>query len=218
MWKARILGTILGIVLWLWRWTLRLEVRGRERLEDESIVPMAVWHGRIQGSLYAVAGLPVAAMFSNSPDGELAARALAVFGIGSVRGSTGKGGGRALVEMIRRVRSGEVRHPTLTVDGPKGPARRAKPGIVQLARKLDAPVIPLSFSASRVWVLRSWDRTVLARPFSRVVAEIGEPVVIGHDEPMETALARIDAALDSLTERLDHEVHGGPAWPPRTVG
>ena len=212
MWKARILGYLLGVVLWLWRRTIRLEVRGLERLEAFDTVPMAVWHGRIQGSLYAVAGLPVAAMFSNSPDGELAARALEVFGIGAVRGSTAKGGGRALVDMIRRVRCGEVRFPTLTVDGPKGPFRRAKPGIVQLAQKLERPVIPLSFSASRAWVLRSWDRGVLARPFSRVVAELGEPVEIGPEEPLEDALARVNRALDELTDRLDREVHGSPLW------
>ena len=212
MWKARILGTMLGVVLRVWRMTLRFEVRGAEHLEAGTVVPLAVWHGRIQGSLYAVTGRPVAAMFSNSPDGELAARALAVFGIGSVRGSTGKGGGRALVTMIRRVREDGLRYPALTVDGPKGPARRSKPGIVQLARKLRAPVVPLSFSASSVWVLRSWDRTVLARPFSRVVAEFGEPVAMDPDEPMEVSLARVDDALDALTEKLDHEVHGGPIW------
>lgn len=212
MWKARVLGTLLGVVLWLWRRTVRLEVRGLERLEGYDHVPLAVWHGRIQGSLYGVAGLPVAAMFSNSPDGELAARALAVFGIGAVRGSTAKGGGRALVEMIRRVRRGEVRYPTLTVDGPKGPFRKSKPGIVQLAQKLGRPVIPLSFSASRAWVLSSWDRGVLAKPFSRVVAELGPPVEIGPDEDLEEARARVDRALDELTERLDREVHGAPLW------
>ncbi len=212
MWKARILGTLLGLVLWLWRRTIRLEVRGLERLEAFDAVPIAVWHGRIQGSLYAVAGLPVAAMFSNSPDGELAACALRIFGIGSVRGSTGKGGGRALVDMIRRVRRGEVRYPTLTVDGPRGPFRKTKPGVVQLARKLGRPVVPLSFSASRAWVLGSWDRGVLAKPFSRVVAELGHPVEIPPEESMEQALARVDRALDELTDRLDEEVHGSPLW------
>lgn len=212
MWKARILGYLLGLVLRSWRWTIRLEVRGLERLEEFELVPMALWHGRIQGSLYAVMGLPVAAMFSNSPDGELAARALEVFGVGAVRGSTAKGGGRALVAMIRRVRRGEVRFPILTVDGPKGPLRRANPGIVQLARKLGRPILPLSFSASSAWVLRSWDRGVLAKPFSRVVAEVGDPVEIAPEEPLEDAVARVNQALDKLTERLDREVHGSPLW------
>ncbi len=212
MWKARILGTLLGVVLWLWRRTIRLEVRGLERLEAFDHVPLAVWHGRIQGSLYGVAGLPVAAMFSNSPDGELAARALAVFGIGAVRGSTAKGGSRALVEMIQAVRRGDVRYPTLTVDGPRGPSRRSKPGIVQLARKLERPVIPLSFSASRAWVLGSWDRGVLAKPFSRVVAELGPPVEIPPGEDMDRARDRIDEALNELTGRLDREVHGASLW------
>ena len=217
MWKARLLGTLLGIVLRVWWWTVRLEIRGAEHIEAAPVVPIALWHGRIHGSLYGFfrveRGQSVAAMFSNSPDGELAARALAVFGLGSVRGSTGKGGGQALEVMIRRVREGRLQYPALTVDGPRGPARRAKPGIVRLARALGAPVVPLSFSASRVWVLRSWDRTVLAKPFSRIVVEFGEPLRFDDpDEPMENALDRIGTALDALTDRLDREVHGRPIW------
>lgn len=212
MWKARILGTILGAVLWLWRRTVRLEVRGIEQLEEFDVVPLAVWHGRIQGCLYALVGRPVAAMFSNSPDGELAARALAVFGVGAVRGSTWKGGRKALMAMIARAEESGLRYPALTVDGPKGPARKSKSGIVHLAMDLDRPVIPISFSATRTWVLRSWDRTVLAKPFSRVVVEFGAPVEIGAEEPVRDARERIDRALDSLTERLDREVQGAPIW------
>ncbi len=210
--RARILGAAMGVVLWLWRRTVRLEVRGLERLEEVGIAPLAVWHGRVHGSLYAMKGRPAGAMFSASPDGEMAARALAVFGVDSVRGSTGKGGGQALAELIRKVEERHLRFPALTVDGPRGPCRRAKPGIVHLATALSAPVYPISFSATRVWMLRSWDRAVLARPFSRVVAEIGEPVHLEPGEPVERSLERIDRALDALTERLDLEVHGSLLW------
>ncbi len=212
MWKVRVLGTLLGLVLRLWRWTVRLEVRGFEQLEEFDVVPLAVWHGRIQGCLYAMVGRPVAAMFSNSPDGELAARALAVFGVGAVRGSTGKGGREALAAMISQAKESGLRYPALTVDGPKGPFRKSKPGIVQLAMDLGRPVLPISFSASRTWVLRSWDRTVLAKPFSRIVVELGQPVEIDPDEPVHEARERVDRALDDLTERLDREVRGAPVW------
>jgi len=210
--RARILGTLAGVLLWLWRWTIRLEVRGLEHARAHPRASVAIWHGRVHGSLYAFAGWPLSAMFSASPDGELAARALAVFGIGAVRGSTGKGGGRALQAMIEQVRNGTVRYPVLTVDGPKGPFRRCKPGVVRLGRELGLPVVPVSFSATRAWVFRSWDRMVLVKPFSKVVVEVGSPIAIPPDEAMERSLDRIGRALDELTERLDLEVHGSLLW------
>jgi len=155
-----------------------------------------------------------AAMFSASPDGEIAARSLRPFGLRAARGSTRKGGRRALEEMLRMMREGEIDHPALTVDGPLGPFRKAKPGIVSLARTLGKPVLPISFSAKRVWILRSWDRTVLVKPFSRVVAELGPPVEIPPGEVLEKSLVRINRALNEQVERLDRELHGHPLWPP----
>ncbi len=217
--RARIQGRLAGWLLWLWARTLRVEVRGEAVARRWPGAPVAVWHGRIHGALFLLRfARRIGVMFSASPDGEAAAAALCRFGIVPVRGSSGKGGRRALEELVRMVSAGEVDRAILTVDGPRGPARRARTGIVRLARKLGRPVIPVSFSATRVWVLRSWDRTVLARPFSRVVAAAGPPVHVEPGEPLEEAAARVGRALDELTERLDREVHGSPVWEPGPGG
>lgn len=209
------MGAAAGGLLWGWRRLVRVEVRGLGRLAAHPRAPLALWHGRIHGCVYGIAPHGrFAAMFSRSADGELAAWALRPFGIGAARGSTGKGGRRALEEMVALVERGEIDHPALTVDGPRGPARLVKPGIVDLARALGTPVLPVSFSASRVWVLRSWDRMVLARPLSRVVVALGEPVTVGSGEPAEEAAARVAAVLDGLTDTLDRELHGAPLWAP----
>ncbi len=211
--RARVLGRILGWLLWVWSKTLRLEVRGIEEARRWPGSPLAVWHGRIHGSLGILRyGGRLGAMFSASIDGELAVSALVPFNVRAARGSTGKGGRRALEELLRMTREGEIDMPVLTVDGPRGPARRVKPGIVELARKLDRPVLPVSFSASSAWVLRSWDRTVLAKPFSKVVAEVGPAIPLDPDETVAHATERIGRILDELTDRLDQEVHGGPLW------
>ncbi len=205
----------MGAVLKAWRLAVRVEARGLERLAGNPGAPIALWHGRIHGSVYGI--VPhgrFAAMFSRSADGELAARCLAPFGLGAARGSTGKGGRRALDELLDWVRRGVIDHPALTVDGPRGPWRVVKPGVVELARALGRPVLPVSFSATRVWTLRSWDRMVLACPFARVVAAVGEPVTVAPDEPVEIATARVAAALDALTEALDLELAGRRLWPP----
>ncbi len=178
--------------------------------------PLAVWHGRIHGCLGILDyGCRLGAMFSASIDGELAVSALVPFNVRAARGSTGKGGRRALEELLRMTRERKIDMPVLTVDGPRGPARRVKPGIVELARELDRPVLPISFSTSGAWVLRSWDRTILAKPFSRVVVEVGPAIPLDPEETVAHATERIGRALDELTARLDQEVHGGPLWDTR---
>jgi hypothetical protein len=116
-----------------------------------------------------------------------------------VRGSSSKGGARAFLELVRSVR--EERSPVLiTADGPKGPARRVKEGTVQLAARTGAWVVPISWSASRVKVLKkSWDRFLVPLPGGRIRFAYGPPLRIGPGlEP-----AALERAMDELSARLD---------------
>lgn len=153
-------------------------------------------------------------MASRSADGALAAGALAAMGIAAARGSTGKGGGQALAEMEAMVRRGVAQIPALTVDGPRGPGRQAKPGAVILARRLTIPIVPASFSCRRSWLLRSWDRMVVPQPFTRIVVAFGPPIdpaTLPADA--EEAAAAVGKALLRLDAALDQEVAGRLLWP-----
>src|SRR5262244_3525389 len=202
---SRILGRFVGAALAVLRATLRVEVLHRERYEQlrEKRVPIlfALWHGRMLLPIQRHRRQGIVTMASQSKDGEIIALWLARNGYVVVRGSTTRRGGQALREMVRHVRSG--RNAALTVDGPRGPARIVQPGVVQLARLTGAWVLPITSSSSRVRFLRSWDRFLVPRPFSRGVVAYGEPFPVPPELSDEAALARIGEALDGATAEAD---------------
>lgn len=210
--KAAVAGSVLGQVLRLWRATQRLEVRGLEWLDQLKGSPIAVWHGRMQCPIFSVRGRRILSMASASADGEIATRSFAPLGISMARGSTGKGGQRALDQLIQWMHEERADQVALTVDGPRGPARKVKPGIIELARALDRPIILASFSARSYWMLRSWDRMLLARPFARALVQFGPPVQLPENASTEESAGLVKEALDSLTRDLDVALHGRSLW------
>lgn len=216
MWRYELAGSVLGQVLRVWRWTVRMEIRGRQFAEEYPRAAVATWHGRMFGGVLGGREFCVAGMASESPDGEVAARVFEAMGVKIVRGSSTRGGRRALYQLFRLVEQGEVCRAGLTVDGPGGPARQVKPGIVALARRFRVPVIPISFSSKPYWMLHSWDRMVLAPPFSRVILAAGPPVFVREDLSDEDVAIEVRRAIDRLTEELDRELHGRPLWEERS--
>lgn len=212
MWRARAAGELLGILFVVWRRTLRTEIRGLDRLEANAPAVLAAWHGRMQGPIFSVAHRGVLTMASLSPDGEIAARAVARLGLVPARGSTGRGGAAAYEQIRGWFEAGIGRYIGLTVDGPRGPARRPKRGALEMARQLDLPLIPTSFSSRPYWRLRSWDRMLIAPPLSRMVVEFGEPLRVGGPLSPAEERAELTRRIDEITARLDHELHGRPLW------
>ncbi|HLN57372.1 MAG TPA: lysophospholipid acyltransferase family protein, partial [Thermoanaerobaculia bacterium] len=194
-----------GALIVLHRATIRVERLHFEHYQDLKArgVPIlfALWHGRMFLSIQAHRGEGIATMASQSKDGEWIARWLEKNGYAVVRGSTTRGGSRALRQMVRLVRSG--RHAALTVDGPKGPPRVVQPGVVQLARLTGAWILPITSSCSKPRFLASWDRYLLPYPFSKAVVAYGDSFPIPPDVSDETALARIASALDAATAQAD---------------
>jgi lysophospholipid acyltransferase (LPLAT)-like uncharacterized protein len=202
---ARFLSLLAGGAIRLLRATLAVERLHRERYEGLRArgVPIlfALWHGRMFLSILEHRGQAIATMASQSKDGEIIAAWLERNGYVATRGSTTRGGGPALRELVRHVRSG--RHAALTVDGPKGPPRVVQPGVVQLAKLTGAWILPITSSCSRPRFLSSWDRYLLPRPFSRAVVAYGEPFSIPENLPDEEATRRIAEALDAATAEAD---------------
>jgi lysophospholipid acyltransferase (LPLAT)-like uncharacterized protein len=180
--------------------TLRWKVSGAEHWTSvvrEGRQPiLALWHGRILAGLEYFRDRNVVVITSQNFDGEWIARILHRFGFRTARGSTSRGGARALVQMRRDLAAG--RPVAFTVDGPRGPARRAQPGAVWLAGATGHPILPYHIEANRYWTVRSWDRTQVPKPFSTVALAMGPPLVVdGTDE------ATIEAARCELEERLE---------------
>jgi lysophospholipid acyltransferase (LPLAT)-like uncharacterized protein len=162
---------------------------------------LALWHGRILPATLYWRGRGIVAMTSENFDGEWVARLMARFGFRAARGSTSRGGSRALVQLRRELAAGQV--AAFTVDGPRGPARVAQPGAVWLAGATGHPVLPFHIEAARSWSAGSWDRTLVPKPFSAVAIAIGEPFTVpGTDDELVSESCRdLERRLELLEKR-----------------
>jgi lysophospholipid acyltransferase (LPLAT)-like uncharacterized protein len=173
-----------------------------------------LWHGRMVLPILAHLHEGIVTMASRSKDGEIIARWLRRNGYVPARGSTGKGGREGLQDMIDEVRAG--RAAALTVDGPKGPPRVVQPGVLRLARETGAWILPFTGASDRPWFLKSWDRYLVPKPFSRCLVGYGEPFPVPPDMSDGDALARVAAGVDAITREVDAAVgiSPPPPWEP----
>jgi lysophospholipid acyltransferase (LPLAT)-like uncharacterized protein len=185
--------------------SLRWKVEGLDHLafDGNGRRPiLAFWHGRVLSATYFFRGRGIVVMISENFDGEWIARIIERFGFRTSRGSSSRGGRRALLQLKRDMEQG---HPSgFAVDGPRGPARHAQPGAVWLAKLTGNPVVPFHIEASSCWTLNSWDRTQIPRPFSTVAVAVGPPidVPVDADEPtLEAKRVELEGALHTLEGR-----------------
>ena len=162
---------------------------------------LALWHGRILAGLHYFRRRGVVVITSQNFDGEWIARILTRFGFRTARGSTSRGGVRALVQLRKQM--GEGRPAAFTVDGPRGPARVAQAGAVWLAGATGNPILPFHIEANRCWTLGSWDHSQIPKPFSTVAIAIGPPVFVSgtSEEVIEAARIQLESALATCEQR-----------------
>ncbi len=186
--------------------TWRISVEGPDPLSTESGPHLgAFWHrdALIAAYLFRDRGFSVPA--SRSRDGDLVSQLLLGLGYATpVRGSSSQGGASALRALARTIEDGIT--ISIQTDGPRGPARTSKPGIVGLARRTGVPISPLAFSAHPCIRFRSWDGTLLPLPFARVLCIHGPaitvPKAIGLEEE-EALRTKLDRNLNHLTDEVD---------------
>jgi lysophospholipid acyltransferase (LPLAT)-like uncharacterized protein len=167
---------------------------------------LACWHSRILTGLYYFRQRGIVALASQNFDGEWIARILERFGYATCRGSSSRGGARALVQLRRELAAG--RGVAFTVDGPRGPARVAQSGAAWLAGATGQPILPFHLEADRFWTTKSWDRAQIPRPFGSVAVVLGEPIEVARmydgvdgDQALEQARKEIERALEKLETR-----------------
>lgn len=202
--------------IFLLGWLIRLLVRtyrvevvaGAERIEklrQESIpVVIAGWHeGLLASGTFLLdslisRGFPLALLVSLSRDGEILARIARKLGMEVVRGSSSRGGLGGLRRLYRTISRGGL-SVGLAPDGPRGPARECKPGVLLLAQIAGVRILPIASAASSAWRLGSWDRMIVPRPFARVTIVLGEPLSV----PVSLAGDELAAACHGLAETLN---------------
>lgn len=179
----------------------RIEVQGyrpiAKLLASRQFI-FAFWHSRILLVSYLHEGWDAAIMVSNSADGEIIARVLELQGHTAVRGSTRKGGMRALHAIAEDIMK-HHRPAAVVPDGPQGPRQHVQQGVILLAKKTGYPIIPVTYSAKYLYRFNSWDRFILPYPCSPCLFKFGNPVHV----PVDADMAKLQSLQNLLKNELD---------------
>jgi len=202
-WQAAAIAAVGYRVVSLLGRTFRFRATGTEHLDALAGPPvLAFWHGRILPATIYFQGRGIIVITSENFDGEWIARIIERFGYGTARGSTSRGGRRALLQLRRDMAAGKA--TAFTVDGPRGPAKVAQAGAVWLAKATGNPVVPFHLESNRHWTVNSWDRSQIPKPFATVGLAIGEPFHVAQDadeHALEDARRLLEARLAELEAR-----------------
>jgi lysophospholipid acyltransferase (LPLAT)-like uncharacterized protein len=211
MWLVANAGALVIRVLGF-TWRIRFEEEGqleRARAVSPQVI-FVFWHGRLLPLSFTHRNRRIHVLASEHTDGEMLGQTIRRLGFGHVRGSSTRGGSRALRELVETVRAGF--DLGVTVDGPKGPRGVVKPGVVEVARQTGAAIVPITTASSRRRVFSSWDAFELPAPFARVVVRYGEPVRVGAEadrDALETRRRDVEGELARITQEADRSARGG---------
>ena len=182
--------------------TLRYRVEGWENFQQfkdqKKPIIYSVWHNQIFYATHFWRFRNIVVITSRHFDGEYIARVIESFGFGTARGSSGKGSLRALIELKRHLDAGT--DVGFTIDGPKGPVYRIKPGPLWLSRQTGVPIVPFHIEPKRFWRLKSWDRFRIPKPFSPLLVKIGRPLIVPSESPEEGWMHIYQKEMDRLKE------------------
>jgi lysophospholipid acyltransferase (LPLAT)-like uncharacterized protein len=208
-----IVPRVVALLLRLLDRTLRYEVvvePGAQPATPPGLQVWCFWHRcLIPCACYFRTEFRVTILISKSFDGELVARTMERLGFRTVRGSSSRSGGSGLLALARAVERG---HPAVfTADGPRGPLYEAKPGAVKVAQLTGYPIGIFYAHPEKAWVVRSWDRFLIPKPFSRVAISWARNIEVpqtGDALVMEAKRIEVEAALERA--RLNAERHFAP--------
>ncbi len=209
--KDRILIEIVTIfgsaLIWLLGRSWRITVIGQEKVEavwkQNKRVCYALWHGRLLVLTYTQKKQKIHVLVSQHRDGEFIARIISRLGFVAVRGSSTRGGIRGALELVKASSHFDI---AITPDGPKGPRHKVQPGAAFISSRAGIPLVPMTSSARSAWYLKSWDRFMIPKPFSRVLVLIGEPIWVtpeSGETELRIASFELENRLMALTEEAE---------------
>ena len=190
--------------------TLRLAISfedGAPAALDTRPMIVSFWHDCIFTATYVWRNLQIRVLSSDSFDGEYTGRIIRKFGFVKVRGSSSRGAVRAVLGMRREIEQGAT--VAFTLDGPRGPRHLAKPGPVLLAGSTGAPIVAFHIAVEGGWILNTWDRSVVPKPFSRALMRVSTQVKVpahSGDAQRERYLGELQAALERVRDFAEANV------------
>jgi hypothetical protein len=217
---------VLRIIIWLGYGiirligpTLRVSVsyeEGAQTTLDQRPLIASFWHSCMIPATYIFRNMGIRVMSSNSYDGEYMGRIIHKFGFVAVKGSSSRNAVRALLGLRRALEEGWT--VAFTLDGPRGPRHKVKPGPVALARSSGFALTMFHAAVDRAWMLNTWDRLMIPMPFSRVLVRVGKLIPVPEDateEDLERYTSELQTALDRVCEFSEANVKdaGTPEFP-----
>ena len=205
---AAFLGaTLIRIIGFTWRFRVVDERYMDEARERAASLVFVFWHGRMLPLSYRYRNRSIHVLASAHRDGEIMGQTIRFLGFGHVRGSSTRGGSRAIRTLVGKLEEGH--DLGITVDGPRGPRYEAKPGPLEIAKLSGSPVVPATTSSKSHWVFSSWDAFELPKPFTKVHVRFGRPVIVPRDAgPVELEEKRreLQQILREITDINDRVV------------
>jgi lysophospholipid acyltransferase (LPLAT)-like uncharacterized protein len=196
-------GPLLRNLARTWRMRPVHEERWRELYRARQPHVFLLWHEALLPLLWQHRNQGIAIVVSEAREGRYLSDFAASLGYRSLSGSSTRGGARALLGAVRELQAG--RAVAFTPDGPRGPRRQLKPGVIAAAQRGGAVVVPLHAEPERCWRLDSWDRFAIPKPLSRVWVRYGQPFEVGPGD------AGFEAGVKCAERELD-QLSGGGAW------
>lgn len=208
---------VLSVIVWAGYWfirllgpTLRIVVsyeEGSQKSLDERPLVASFWHDCMIPATYIFRNMGIRVMSSYSYDGEYMGRIIKRFGFVAVKGSSSRNPVRALLGLRRALDEGWT--VAFTLDGPRGPRHKVKPGPAGLAKSSGLAMTSFHAAADSAWILKSWDRMMIPRPFSRILVRVGRLIRVpadASDADLERYTAELQTTLDRVCEYAEANV------------
>ncbi len=196
-------------ILYFFYKTNKWDVRGSNNLKlmlkNKKSIILSCWHGQLltpfmhlmENGFYGLAGM--------NKDGELISKIGEKLGWKMLRGSSSKGGSKIFIEIIKI-----LRQPSslvgITPDGPKGPERVPKPGVIKAAQKTGALIIPISAISTKNWQFTNWHTFYLEKPFGKIFLQYGEPLQLDPEDDFEVCKKLLSNAMDKVEHQNEKYV------------
>lgn len=169
------------------------------RLPPGERLVYCIWHENLLLPTVYFGHPSIRVLISEHADGQLLGSLITSLGMGMVRGSTTRGGIRALKQLVAG--DSTFRHLAVTPDGPRGPRRVVQPGLVYVASRTGMKIVPAGVGYRRPWRLGSWDRFAVPKPFTRAVCLTADPIAVPDGlkaAELEAVRLRVQAEMDRL--------------------